>query len=396
MRDFYNKGTNNLEDIITQYMSISYGGIMKSENDKQVLQCIIKNFINERVFGDKYIFSDSQKYYIPETASENEYAAKIQAFPPLEFGDLLNEGKKELLHYENYKSNKLYSCLSGCVEKEKQKEADIKEIVAKLLEVFPTKVGDADLNEITRMEFASIKFSISPLSSCLYQEVQKANNIVLAVRKSLEFVRSCLDMLRLDYIPPELLNSLLQGNVPNQWAQYFPKSPTLASWVAGITERITYIKQWGKEPKSHYWLGGMFYPQSLFTAIKMSCINKKLPTELDTEVTPYYNPTDIPEPLENAFYLYGLFVINAKISEGNYALDDNRLKEDINPMPVICVMPVPSIEPVEGQYDCPVLLSMHRELVSAEKNYVASIKLNTEVVADYWIQKGVAIICNKN
>jgi len=118
--------------------------------------------------------------------------------------------------------------------------------------------------------------------------------------------------------------------------------------------------------------------------------------ELQTNVTTFTRPEELPGIAENGYYIHGLYLegaaweIGAQGNEGY--LTQAKLKELHPKMPVINVVSVQKKDKkVRGQYQCPVYVTSQRGPTYV---FTANLQMQDEEESDpnEWILAGVALL----
>ena len=107
---------------------------------------------------------------------------------------------------------------------------------------------------------------------------------------------------------------------------------------------------------------------------------------------------DIKEPPEEGVNIHGLFLEGAKWDYKKQQVENSDPKIPIILMPVIWLEPVVIGEFHDDKvYTCPLYKTSLRygELLTTghSTNYVMSLDIPSEVPQEYWIRRGVALIC---
>lgn len=104
------------------------------------------------------------------------------------------------------------------------------------------------------------------------------------------------------------------------------------------------------------------------------------------------------EAPETGVNMHGLFIQGAKWDMKKKMVEESDPKVPIVAMPVVWLEPVLDKELVEEkQYSCPLYKTSVRagELSTTghSTNFVLFLQLPSEMPQDYWIRRGVALLC---
>jgi len=387
----YNTDTLNFEQILKFFCDASYGGVIKDQSDLSALYSICKNYLNEKIFGNKYAFSTSELYTIPENTSIDSMSQHISQMPGLEYGDLNNEGEFESAHFQQLHSNKIKSLFSLTFKSSAPIQSGVKDTITLIRNNLPLIITEADYCEQIKNE--AIKSDIPPITLHFLIEARRANKILECISNDLQILNE-----RTESGDSTSQSEIARLIVPKKWRDIsFPSSEDLIKWVQSFKEKVEYIRKYLKDgvPKS-YWLGGMINPFSFISAIRLFYASKKINAPyLEVQLTTFNSIDDLVEPIENAFYLSGLIMIRGRMSEG--FLEDPLPGKEEAMLPLIMIQPrVDEPSSIEGTYECPIFISQHREGTSDPLNYLMNVKCLAFAFADYWAIKGVAILCTNN
>jgi dynein heavy chain len=96
------------------------------------------------------------------------------------------------------------------------------------------------------------------------------------------------------------------------------------------------------------------------------------------------------QPAEGV-YIHGLFIEGAAWDRKNIRLTESQPKVIFQSMPVIHVSAINSQEDGDPKlYRCPVYKRPRR----TDQNYVFDVEMKTQQNPDYWIMRGVALLCS--
>lgn len=111
---------------------------------------------------------------------------------------------------------------------------------------------------------------IPSLSTVLVQEMEKFNNLLGNMKKSLvEIDLAIKGFIVMSETLDSMYLSILNNQVPKNWqAVSYPSLKVLSLWYPDLIERVSVIKKWLDEGNpTSYWLPGLFFPQGFMTGV---------------------------------------------------------------------------------------------------------------------------------
>ncbi|XP_011311117.1 dynein heavy chain 8, axonemal-like [Fopius arisanus] len=195
----------------------------------------------------------------------------------------------------------------------------------------------------------------------------------------------------------DTLDNIYDARIPNMWRSRSWNSSTLGFWITELLERNQQFSKWitiGR-PDS-FWMSGFFNPQGFLTAMRQEVARAHKGWALDN-VTLYNEVTrqmieEIRSPPNEGVYVHGLF-----LEGGGWDRRNNRLRESINKilhveMPVILISALSGkiVKDVKLLYECPVYKKPMRTYIT----FIVSLSLPTNRPPEFWILRGVALLCD--
>jgi dynein heavy chain len=103
---------------------------------------------------------------------------------------------------------------------------------------------------------------------------------------------------------------------------------------------------------------------------------------------------------EDGVLVRGLFIEGGRWNPHAKSLQDSLPLEMHSSMPLIRFVPKENYTPPSNIYVCPVYKTSARagtlSSTGLSTNFVVSLHLNSDKPADYWIAKGLALLCSLN
>lgn len=139
-----------------------------------------------------------------------------------------------------------------------------KEFLDQLPEAFDQNNG---LKDLFIQDSAGL---IPSLSTVLVQEMEKFNNLLVNMRRSLvEIDLAIKGFIVMSETLDSMYLSMLNNSVPKNWqAVAYPSLKPLSLWYPDLLERVSVINSWLENGNPMcYWLPGMFFPQGFMTGV---------------------------------------------------------------------------------------------------------------------------------
>ncbi|KAH6566356.1 hypothetical protein BASA62_006741 [Batrachochytrium salamandrivorans] len=210
------------------------------------------------------------------------------------------------------------------------------------------------------------------------------------------------------------LANLLNNKVPVSWANHaYPSLKQLASWVKDFHCRMDMIKKWAKQgPPKQFWLPGFFFPQGFLTGVMQNHARKySIPIDtlvFDFKVMDYDESDSHYAPVqsfavndgEDGVLVSGLFLEGARWDKEKRLIQDSYPMEMYSIMPPIRLLPTQTAPQKDKSYVCPLYKTSARagtlSTTGHSTNFVVAIFLPSDKPSDYWVAKGVALLCQLN
>lgn len=198
-----------------------------------------------------------------------------------------------------------------------------KEFLDQLPELLDQKEGLKEL-------FITDSIGLIPsLSTVLVQEMEKFNNLLTNMKKSLiEIDLAIKGFIVMSETLDAMYLAILNNAVPKNWAAVsYPSLKPLSLWFPDLIIRVDTILQWlEKGNPSSYWLPGMFFPQGFMTGVLQTharqykiAIDK---LEFAFTIMEQEKQEEIEEAPEQGVYIYGLYLDGARWDRENEVLTD--------------------------------------------------------------------------
>jgi dynein heavy chain len=198
-----------------------------------------------------------------------------------------------------------------------------KDFLDQLPELLDQKEGLKDL-------FITDSIGLIPsLSTVLVQEMEKFNNLLTNMKKSLiEIDLAIKGFIVMSETLDAMYLAFLNNAVPKNWASVsYPSLKALSLWFPDLLVRVDTIRQWLENGNpSSYWLPGMFFPQGFMTGVLQTHARqyKIAIDKLDFAFTilEQEKQDEIEEAPEQGVLIYGLYLDGARWDRENEILTD--------------------------------------------------------------------------
>lgn len=241
------------------------------------------------------------------------------------------------------------------------------------------------------------------MNTVLTQELDRFNKLINVIKKSLiDMKKAIKGEVLLSAQLEDALKSLKDGATPKMWlAVSYPSLKTLGGYIKDLVERLSWFNDWvanGIPPV--LWITRFFFTQGFLTGTKQNYARKyKIAIDLlDYDFEVVKDDSNVTHP-EDGVNIIGMFIEGCKWNHVTFSLDESDPKVLFAKCPMVQIIPRKSNEFIEGQfYECPIYKTSERKGVlmttGHSSNFVMMMRLPTNVDADHWIKRGVAILCS--
>ena len=380
------------------YGEIMYGGHITDEWDRRTNSTYLKTLIKPEI---KEGMTLMQGFKSPDAGKfeRDNYRRYIEEKLPVESPVLFGMHPNAEIGYLTAQGVGLFNTIlmvsGGSSGGSGKGEDAVKEVMNELLDQIPKEFNLLELNQKIKEK--------DPFIVVAMQECERMNNLVSTISTSLtELDSGFKGHLNITEAMDNLSKSISLGQVYGRWADIaYPSKKALADWFQDMLERHKQLDKWTENmerPKS-LWISGLFNPMSYMTAI-MQVTSREFTQPLDymclqTNVTNYLSPEEVPGSPEAGAYIHGFFIDGAswelgRDNEQGY-LTDMKPKELTPPMPVINVVSVDlKDKKTLGYYTCPTYVTTMRGPTYV---FPANLKMEAEDSDEkLWILKGVCLL----
>ncbi|EFN74803.1 Dynein heavy chain 8, axonemal [Camponotus floridanus] len=382
---------------IVRYMigEVQYGGRVTDDYDKRLLNTFAKVWFTDALFAEGFVFYKGYPLLIFKVVSD--YLKAIDAMstidPPQVYG----------LHPNadiTYQSNTTQTVLDTIISVQ-PKEAGA--VGAESREVVVTRQAKEMLDKVPALyDMFQVKERLhamnhaAPMNIFLKQEIDRIQVVIKLVRITLKDLLLAIEgVIIMSEELRDALDNIYDAKIPRIWKARSWESASLGFWFTELLERNQQFSTWlqGGRP-AKFWMTGFFNPQGFLTAMKQE-ITRAHKWALDN-VTLHNEvlrnlAEEIKAPPPEGVYVYGLFLEGAGWDRRNSRLCESANKVIYVLMPVIHIFVLHNVPDKSPKlYQCPVYKKPQRTYVLL----ITPLWLQTIKSPDYWILRGVALLCD--
>ncbi|KAL3317582.1 Dynein heavy chain 10, axonemal [Cichlidogyrus casuarinus] len=243
---------------------------------------------------------------------------------------------------------------------------------------------------------------ITPTTIVLLQELERFNNLIMRMLRSLQVLkRALVGEVGMSAELDDVARSLFNGQIPTIWRKLAPATlKSLANWMSHFHQRNNQYLRWVElgDPKV-IWLSGLHIPESFLTAlVQATCRKNGWPLDksaLASSVTEYVTPEDVQERGQGCL-IHGLYLEGASWDTETSCLIRQKPKQLIQPLPILRVIGIESHRlKLQNTFRTPVYVtSARRNAMGVGLVFEADLKTNVHI--SHWVLQGVCLILNSD
>ncbi|XP_039973302.1 dynein heavy chain 5, axonemal [Xiphias gladius] len=374
---------------------IQYGGRVTDDYDKRLLNTFAKVWFSEDMFGPAFNFCKG--YSIPKCSNVDQYLTYIQGLPAYDTPEVFGLHPNADITYQSKLAKDVLDTILSIQPKDSSsgrgdtREAVVSRLADDMLKKLPPDYVPFEVRE--RLQKMG---PFQPMNIFLRQEIDRMQKVIVLVRNNLTDLKLAIDgTIIMSENLRDALDCMYDARIPTRWKKASWASSTLGFWFTELLERNRQFQAWIFEGRPNcFWMTGFFNPQGFLTAMRQEITRANKGWALDrmvlcSEVTRWMKD-DITQPPTEGVYVYGLYLEGAGWDRRNSKLIDSKPKVLFEMMPVIRMYAENNDEKDSRLYPCPI----YKKPVRTDMNYIAAVDLKTLLPPEYWILRGVALLCD--
>ncbi|XP_076108254.1 dynein axonemal heavy chain 10-like isoform X2 [Mytilus galloprovincialis] len=392
---------NSLKYLIGEVM---YGGRAIDDFDRRVLRTYMDEYMGDFIFDTfqpfHFYVNENVDYRIPEDGPRDNYVDFIEGLPHANTPEVFGLHPNAEIGYYTQAARDMWMNL---IELQPQTGGDTGGISR---EEFIGKVAQEVLNKIPQeFELDKIKkkygLEISPTTVVLLQELERFNNLLNRMRKSLNTLQKALiGEVGMSSELDDVARALFNGLIPFIWRRLAPDTlKSLGNWMIHFERRYKQYYGWVNESEPQVmWLSGLHIPESYLTAlVQATCRKNGWPLDkstLYTSVTHWKKAEDVTERAHQGCFVDGLFLEGAGWDNENSCLIRQNPKQLIEELPVLKIIPIEAHRlKLQNTFKTPVYVTSQRRNAMGV-GLVFEADLATTEHISHWTLQGVCLTLN--
>lgn len=252
---------------------VNYGGRVTDPKDKILIASLLQKYFTPEIMNDSYKLSRLEGYFAPVEGPLDDVKAYVNSLPLDDEPEVFGLHSNANIVYEQNLSLRFVDTVL-IMQPRMTASANAKtpeEIcfdMAKDIEGRLPKQMDYERRSSISFELTD-KGILNSLAVFLQQEVDRFNNLLGVIKKSLKLLQQAIQGTVVMSMELEaMFNSFLNNKVPANWEKAaYPCLKPLSSWEEDMIKRIDFISNWYYNgPPTAFWLPCFFFPQGFMTA----------------------------------------------------------------------------------------------------------------------------------
>ncbi|XP_047128116.1 dynein axonemal heavy chain 8 isoform X1 [Hydra vulgaris] len=375
---------------------VQYGGRVTDDYDKRLLITYAKVWFTDELFKEDFSFFKG--YNIPRVNSIFDYREKINLFPNIDSPEVYGlHANADITYQTNTTRETLETILniqpkdSGTGTGETREQVVTKQAIEMLSKLPSNYVSFEVRARLQKMG------ALTPLNIFLGQEIDRMQRVITLVRNTLTDLQLAIEgTIIMSENLRNALDNMFDARVPTLWQKISWQSSTLGFWFTELIERNQQFSTWifNGRPKV-FWMTGFFNPPGFLTAMRQEVTRMHKGWALDSVIL--HNDVlkqmkeEITASPQEGVYVYGLYLEGSSWDRKNCKLVDSSPKTLFTALPVVHIYAINNTSLKDPRlYMCPVYKKPKR----TDLTYITALSLRTTQNPDYWIMRGVALLCD--
>lgn len=379
---------------------VSYGGRVTDDLDRRLVSVYVTQFFcDDIVTRPQARLSSLPEYYVPEDGRLRDYRDYLSTLPLTDAAECFGQhGNADIASAIADTEDMLETILSlqprvvteGGARPEDKVASTAAELERALPGLFDVEAVEAAVGSRPDPE---------PLKVVLYQEVERYNALLEAMRRTLVALQKGIaGTVVITAELEQIFAALLIGRVPAAWGFCYPSLKPLGLWFGDLQARVAQLRSWAfNDMPRVFWLSGFTYPTGFLTALLQASARKNglaIDTlEFDFPVLTE-SAGEIREPPKEGAYVSGLFLEGARWDGDGGALAEPEPMQLYAPMPIIHFRPREAVKtPARGMYRCPLYLYPLRTGTRERPSFMTFVELKSGArEPEFWVKRGTALL----
>ncbi|XP_018342058.1 PREDICTED: dynein heavy chain 8, axonemal [Trachymyrmex septentrionalis] len=400
LNDYDPKRGINWQSVRYMISEVQYGGRITDDYDKRLLNTFTKLWFTEALFAEGFVFYKGYPLLVLKQVSD--YLKAIDAMSPVDSPQVYGLHPNADITYQSNTTQIVLDTILSVQPKEagvvgvESREVVVARQAKEMLEKVPELYDMFEVKErLHAMDHTA------PMNIFLKQEIDSIQVVIKLIRFMLkDLLLAIQGVIIMSEELRDVLDNIYDAKIPKMWKARSWESSSLGFWFTELLERNQQFSTWLRSGRpAKFWMTGFFNPQGFLTAMKQE-ITRMHKWALDSVML--HNEVlnkiaeEVKAPPPEGVYVYGLFLEGAGWDRRHIRLCESANKVLYVLMPIIHIFALHNTDKISPSnkglklYQCPVYKKPQRTYVLL----ITSLWLQTLKNSDYWILRGVALLCD--